>query len=197
MPVLCLVALGQTVLVRRFNADEDRGETRLCHQVHELFIVSQIDRNLRIERHASYPLAPFDQGRQQVFLEMPLIPHEVIVNEKDALTPSELVQPIQLANDLPGGFDARPVSKKYGNVAKLAIEGAAARILDRHGRVVLQVSQFPQRCRGLSDIGKFRRSVDAFCPALFEVPQERRERHLGFVQHKMVYILELRVLSSE
>ena len=50
VPVLDLAALGQAVLVRGFDADEDLVEPGLDHQVHQRLVIGQVDGGLGEEQ---------------------------------------------------------------------------------------------------------------------------------------------------
>ena len=96
LEVLLLAALGQAAVIRRLDADEDRVEPRVAHQLQQLGVVCQVDRDLGVERHPGLAAAPRDQRRQEILLQDPFVPDEVIIHKEDALAPAQIVQPIQL-----------------------------------------------------------------------------------------------------
>ena len=128
---------------------------------------------------------------------MSFVANKVVVDEKDARAPAKLVQRIQLTNDLLGGLDAWSVPEERGDVAELAIEGTATRILDSHGGVVFDLEKFPQWGRGSLDFRKFVGCVNAFGATSRQVIQEWLQSQLRFVQDEMIDSLELIVFSGE
>ena len=89
------------------------------------------------------------------------------------------------------------MSEHRGDVAKFAVERAAARELHAHRRVPPQVRQLPQRRRRLVNVRVFRRCIHTPGVTRFEVAQKPGQRHLRFIQHKVVNLGELLVLEGE
>ena len=141
--VLILAAFGQAAFVGRFDPDKHRVEPGLRHQIEQLWVIDQVDGDFGVERHASLALAPFDQRWQDFGLDLLLVTDKVIVHEKDALTPAQGVQVIQLGDDLCRGLGARAMPQQGGHVAEVTAEGAAARELDAEGVVMLEIDQLP------------------------------------------------------
>ena len=102
-------------------------------------------------------LAPFDQGRQEIVLQELLVSDEIVVHEEDVAAPAAGVQAVELGDDLLRGLDAHTVAEQGGDVAEIAVERAAARELDAHAGVSLEVQQFPQ---GLGVCRKSANSAD-------------------------------------
>ena len=142
--ILGLFALSQARLVRGFNADKDFIEPGLDHQVHQGFVVGQIDGGLGKEHASGLGLPPRDQGRQKVILHKLLVPDEIVVHEKDVPPPPQAVQAIEFGDNLRGGFHAHTVAKQGGDIAEVAIERAPARELDGHRGIALEIQQSPQ-----------------------------------------------------
>ena len=126
-----------------------------------------------------------------------LLPMKLSSTKKMLLRQPSGVQAVQLGDDLRGGLGTRAMTQQRRHVAEVAVEGAAARELDADRVVILEIRHAPKRDGGLVDIGVFRRGIDALSPALLQVAQERRQSHLGLVQHKVVDVRELLVFHRE
>jgi len=81
------------------------------------------------ERMPSH-LHPFDDGRKDLFLQLFLVPDKIVVNKENLAPEPCRVYTLELPDDLVFVLGARCTSAEQGNVAKLAVEGAAAGILD-------------------------------------------------------------------
>src|SRR5437762_1115708 len=91
-------------------------------------------------------LLPRGKVRQQ-FLDVFLIADEVVVDDEDGPSPSSVAQRVQLYQHLLVALSSRHSSVDLDDVAELAIEGAAARILDRHRAVASHVGELEVRNR--------------------------------------------------
>ena len=81
--VLRLVRLLEARGARRLDADEDRREVRLAHQLQQLVVLGDVERDLghQLDRVA-VGLLPFDERVQQL-LGFLLVPDEVVVDDED------------------------------------------------------------------------------------------------------------------
>ena len=158
--VLGLAAFDQAVFVGRLDADKHRVEPGLRHEPEQLRIVGQVDGRFGVERHADLALAPFDQRRQHLGLDLLLVADKVVVHEKDALAPAQRIEAVQLGDDLRGGLGARAMPQQRRHIAEVAIEGTASGELDADRVVMLEIRQLPKRHRGLLDVREFGRGVD-------------------------------------
>ena len=98
--ILFLAAFDQTVFIGCLDADKNGVEPGFGHQIGQLDIVRQIDRDLSAKRHAGFAFAPLDQRRQHFGFQRLFVADKVIVDEEDVLTPTQGIQVIQLGDDL-------------------------------------------------------------------------------------------------
>ncbi len=61
-----------------------------------------------------------------------MIPDEIVIDNEDGLAPTEIEERIQFCENLSWALSSRSSSIKCNDVAKLALEWAAARELDAH-----------------------------------------------------------------
>src|SRR6185436_13354314 len=80
------------------------------------------------------------------------------------------------------GFRARLASQHDGYIAELALEGTAARELDRDVQIIMDLEQVEPRNRSLSDIRFILVRVYALISAASEVFDERLPGDLSFIQ---------------
>ena len=109
--VLLLATFGQAILIRCLDSDKDLVEPRFDHHAHQLLIVDQIDGRFCVKRYPQFVFPPFDQGGQQLGLETFLVPNEVVVHEKDARTPPQVIENVQFGHDLLGCLGAWSVTQ--------------------------------------------------------------------------------------
>jgi len=124
-----------------------RCRQKLCrtpppHLPQDLRIVRDIDRRLRVEGIPAALRLPLDQRRKELRPRRFLIPHQIIVDEKDRRPPPRLPQAIQLGDDLTWRLDARLSPEQRGHIAKIAIKRAPARVLHSHEPYRLKSSRF-------------------------------------------------------
>src|SRR5690349_7558709 len=86
------------------------------------------------------PRIPLGNYRQE-FLYLALIPDEVVVYDENRAAPLARVKQFQFGDHLRRRFHARLAAVDLDNVAKFAIEWAAARILYGHGAVIFRINQ--------------------------------------------------------
>jgi len=122
---------------------------------------------------------------------------KVVVDKKDLFAPAQTVHLVQLGHDLPGRFRPRPVSEHGGDVAKIAVERTAARVLDAHRGIAAEPCQLKSGHRSLPDIGELVGAVHPLRRPALQVGEERRQGDLGLVQHKVVYLGKALVLAQE
>ena len=66
------------------DADEDHIESCPDHHLHEVFVVGQFYGCLRIEGEGILsPLHPFDDGGEDLLLQLFLVPDKIVVNKED------------------------------------------------------------------------------------------------------------------
>src|SRR5215472_10370016 len=83
---------------------------------------------------------PFADVRQQL-LHLLLVANEVVVHDKYGTSPSHVMQLIEFRKYLLGRLGAGAPSVNLDDVAELASEGAAARILDGHRAVIARFDE--------------------------------------------------------
>ena len=82
--VLEFVAFRQALLMGGLDADEDDIESCPDHHLHEVFMVGQFYGCLRIEGKGMLsPLHPFDDGGEDLLLQLFLVPDKIVVNKED------------------------------------------------------------------------------------------------------------------
>ena len=104
--VLRLVRLLQAGGARRLDADEDRGEVRLAHQLQQLVVLRDVERHLghELDRIAVL-LLPLGQRVQQL-LGFLLVADEVVVDDED-VAQAEPVDLLHLGHHLGDRLGAR------------------------------------------------------------------------------------------
>ncbi len=131
-------------ILRTFS--EDRREARGAQQLEELVVLRDVQRHLGVEVHrVAVGLAPRGDGAQQLLREL-LVADEIVVDEED-LGRAEAVALLDLGHHLRHALHARPATVDDDDVAELAIEGAAARELNRHRVVLVDVEEIEARRR--------------------------------------------------
>ena len=103
-----------------------------------------------------------------------LFPNEVVVYDEYRPRPARVHEALQLADHLLVGLQTRNSAVHHDDVTELAIERAAARELERHRCIVLELNQIPPRYRRLPDVGPFLAAVE-----LLEVAGEQVGHELG------------------
>jgi len=132
IPILGLATLGQAILVRGLDADEDPVESGLDHLFHQGSVVRQIDGHLGEEYQSLLALSPLDEDGQEFVFQERLVADEVVVHEEDIIAPAAGVEAIQFGDDLLRGLSPHAVTERGDDVAEIAVERAAARALDAH-----------------------------------------------------------------
>ena len=192
-----LAAFGQAVFVGRFDTDKHRVESGPGHESEQSRVVGQIDAHFCAEWHADSAFSPLDQRRQLLRLELLLVADKVVVHEKDALSPAQRVEAVQLGDDLCSSLGARAMPQQRRHVAKVATEGTASGELNADRFVMPEIRQSPKGHRGLADVRELGRGVDVLSTAGGKVCQERRQGQFGLVEDKVVHAGELLMLHGE
>ena len=130
-------------------------------------------------------LRPVGQDREQS-LDVALVADEVVVHDEDHPAPADPQERVQLGQHLLIALRARDAAIDLDDVAELALEGAAARVLDRHRAVASEVGEL--------EVGDGRRGerrplgglVDAFGVAALEVANELRQGRLGLAEEDVI-----------
>ena len=139
--VLHLVVGDQAQLVGRLNAEEDRGEAGVLHQLQQLQVVGQVQRGFGDKAEGTtMRLAPLRHRGQQL-LGAALVADEVVVHHKDRIAPACLLQLVQLGQHLRDRLGARLAAIDLDDVAELAVKRAPARVLHGHGAVALHLDK--------------------------------------------------------
>ncbi len=82
--VLEFAAFLQALLMRGLDADEDDIESCPDHHLHEVFIIGQFYGCLRIKSEGLLsPVQPFDDGRENLRLQLFLVPDKIVINKED------------------------------------------------------------------------------------------------------------------
>src|SRR6266404_8840059 len=137
MRVLLFLRLLERRLHRRFNANEYVAETRAPHHLQQVVVVCKIHARLRRERErVAMSFGPVDQIWEQTF-DVALVTDKVIINDEDYPVPTGSEECVQLSDHLLVTLGARNATVNLNDVAELAVEGAAARILQRHKAILL------------------------------------------------------------
>ena len=151
--VLDLLGLEQRLRVRALDAEEGHGEAGVDHGVEQRLELGQVDAGLgiEVERIAALPLPVGDRGQQpERFL---LVADEVVVDQEHRAAPAERVEAVELGDHLLVRLGAWNAAEELGDVAELAVERTAARELQRHRAVGLEVEQLEARHRSGGDRG--------------------------------------------
>ena len=145
--VLHLLRFLQAFLGGRFDAQEDAVEAGVLHHLQQLGVVRQIHGGFGVEaERAAVPHVPFRHDRQQL-LHLALVADEIVVHDENRAAPLARIELLELGHHLRGRLGARLAAIDLDDVAELAVERAAARILDGHGAVVLGIDQVEVRQR--------------------------------------------------
>ena len=99
-------------------------------------------------------LHPGDEFLQQR-LGLPLVPDEVVVDDERRVE-TGAPHVVQLGHQLLRFLDPGPAAIDHDDVAELALEGAAARVLQRPGSVPIDLEQIVSRARHLGHVGRLR-----------------------------------------
>ena len=150
--VLLLAHLHQGLGIRALDADEDGEEVRILHRLQHLVVVGEIDRGFgreleRIVVLLQPRLEPRHQGAQVL-----AVADEIVVDEIDMAAIAAVVERLQLGEDLVVGLGARHAAVQLDDVAELAGERAAARILHADVEILLELQQVVARQRALRDV---------------------------------------------
>ena len=108
------------------DAEEDLLETGFDHQLQQLGIVGEVDRPIGEERHlcAGIP-PPADYLTQQAF-HLATVADEVVVDDERGSVPAHQPQGVELGDQLLRGFQPGHAAVQRDDVAKFAVERAAA-----------------------------------------------------------------------
>ena len=184
--VLQFVIRGQTAFVRSLDAQEHAADARGPHQSQELGIVGQVERGFGGEvEWMAVRVAPLRNRRQQDFGAR-LVANEIVVDDEHSIAPARRVQLVELGQHLRDGFRARTASIDFDDVAELAVERAAARVLHRHGAVALHPDQTQVGQRAARHGGPLGGLVHGTRRALLQVASQFVHQVLGLADHHMV-----------
>src|ERR1043166_4646374 len=139
--VLPLLPFLQALLDGRLDAEEDAAEVRAPHHVEQRVVFGQVDARLRDEgERATVRFRPFDEFGEESF-DVAFVADEVVVNDEDEAAPAYRAQRVQFREHLLVRLRARHAPVDFDDVAELAVERAAARILHAHRAVAREFGQ--------------------------------------------------------
>src|SRR5256714_11202745 len=186
--VLPLLRLLEALDHGRLDAEEDAPEVRAPHQLKQPLVVGEVDARLREELEGP-PVALLPGGEVwQQTLDVALVADEVVVNDEDRAAPARRAQRVEFREHLLVGLRARHTPVDFDDVAELATERAAARVLHAHRAVALRVRE-PEVGRGRQRERRFLgRLVDAPRLSAFEASEELRQRRLGLADEDVVCV---------
>ncbi len=148
--VLRLQGFLETGGIGRFDADEHPAEVRRAEKLQQLLVLRQVERGFGAEAEPVVVLFLVFLQELQQELGLRLVADQVIVHEEHPVHPG-LAQRIQLAPDLLQRLDARLAAEHHDDVAELAAERAAARVLQRRIGITGELQQFEARHRRIGE----------------------------------------------
>src|SRR5262245_24158616 len=139
--VLPLLSLLEARLDRGLDAEKDAAEARAPHSVKQFIVLGEIHAGFGNKRErAPVTLRPLGQDREQP-LDVALVADKVIVNDENRPAPADPKERVQLSQHLLIALRAGGAAIDLDDVAELALEGTAARVLDRHRAVASEVGE--------------------------------------------------------
>lgn len=185
--ILPFVGFGQTLLARRFDADEDVEEAGKDETSQQFLVVRQIDGDLGAEGVLRMPLAP--NGERLEKLEGgPAMADQVVVHEKDAPAPLQGRETIELRDHLGNTFETRGPPQEGRDVAEIAIKGAAPGELNGHGSIPTKIREFPERDGRALQRRITLGPVEPVGGAFLKVGHEGRNGQFPFIQNEVVHL---------
>ena len=126
---------------RRLDAEEHRGEPCADHGVDQLGLGGEVDARLRVELEGKPVLAlPLVQMREHPG-DRDAVADEVVVDEEEAAPVAGGAERVELLEHLRGRLRTWLAAEDLDDVAELALERAAARVLHAHRCVVAVIDQ--------------------------------------------------------
>src|SRR6202047_2834931 len=187
--VLLLLHLHERLWIRALDADENREEVRVLHRLQQLVVIGDIDRGFgrELERIVALFQPGFEPRQQRA--EVLLVADEIVVDEIDMPAITVIVERLQLGENLIVGLGARHATIQLDDIAELAGERAAARILYADEEIVIEFDQIVTRHRALRDVDlEFLGGEHTLAFAAFPGGDEVRHDVLSLADH-----LEVRV----
>ncbi len=182
-------------LVRPAEALERRGldpekhevEPGLAHPRHQLVVGAEVDRSLgeELERVAVVELPALERSQRP--LGESTVADEVVVDEEDRPAPSGRDQGVQLRRHAVGRLDPMLAAVQLPDVAELAGERTAARMLHRHRGIGLEVEEVESRHRRVVEVGQALGAIRALGATALQVRGERGDRALGLSEEEVVH----------
>lgn len=188
--VLLLAAFREAGGIGRFDADENHVEAGIHHGAGKELVIGEVHGSLGAERKVAVTALPRGQRRKQFIAEGAFVADEVVIDEEDAVAPAGAIEVVEFADDLNSVLDPGFAAEGGGDIAEVAVEGAAAGVLDTDEAIVAQVGQAPERGRRLAEIGELAAAVDAGGRPLFQIRQKARQGQFRLVEDEMIDILE-------
>ena len=174
----------KTCLDRGLDAQKRTVEPGLPHQVEQLVVFGEVDAGFGDESERTpVSLLPFRQMRQHK-LDVFLVADEVVVDDEHRSPPTRLLQHIELRKHLLVALGSRYSTINLDDVAKLAVEWAPARVLDRHRAVASHVGKLEVRDRSKRQLGSFGCVVNCLGFAALQIVDKLRERFLRFTKNQ-------------
>lgn len=162
-------------------------EIGIAEHAHQFAVMGQVDARLGHEFEGiAMPGLPVDESGQELF-HRDDVADEIVVHDENRAAPAGVVQAAQLPQHLVGGFDPGAAAVEDHDVAELAIERAAARVLHGHGDVVPEVDQIPLRDGRARDVRPLGGGIQGFGRSLAQILQKGRQGDFGFVENEMVH----------
>src|SRR6185437_2221082 len=125
----------------RFDAAENRAEIGLAHPRQDFRTLGDVQRGLAGKaQDETRLLLPLDQMWQQVECRL-AVADEIIVDEIDRAADAAFEQLVELGGDLLRRLQARITAIKPRYVAKFALVGTSARILNAAEQITLELGQ--------------------------------------------------------
>src|SRR4029077_4168641 len=186
--VLHLLRLFEAFFRRRFDAKKYAIEAGVFHHLQQLLVVGEINGGFGIKpERPAMPDIPFRQHRQKL-LFLALISDEIIIHDENRAAPFARVKQFELGHHLRRRFCPRFAAIDLDNIAKLAIEGTAAGVLDGHGTVIFRTDQIEFGKGRRVQARKFFGLVERLCVAALETRGEVGNQFFRFSYNDVVRI---------
>ena len=119
-----------------------------------------------------------------------MVADEIVIDDEDLVAPSQLAEVVELRDELRIRLGARFAAVDGDDVAELALKGAAARKLHRHGGVFVEPQQVEARHGAGGHVRLVDDVVEGLRGSLFEGFGDSGEGFFGLTHHDMVGKLE-------
>src|SRR5262245_18068222 len=130
-------------------------------------------------------LRPVGQDREQS-LDVALVADKVIVNDENRPATADPQERVQFGQHLLIALRAWDEAIDLDDVAKLALKGTAARVLDGHRAVASEVGEMEVRYGRRGERRPLGGLIDAFRDAALNVANELRQGRLGLADEDVI-----------